>query len=104
MPLHRFGLVLGHTFAIGIVKPEVVLRLGGTLLCGFAPGDHSRSTMRPESKPLSPASEKLSQFLIEIYAPIDWPSDEVEEGRPTPMPIESAQGRVFYGGVSDSNL
>jgi hypothetical protein len=42
----------------------------------LAARDHSRSTVSPESKPLRPAGEKLSQVLIEIYAPIDWAGDE----------------------------
>ena len=27
--------------------------------------------------------------MREIYAPIDWSSDEIEEDRPTPMPIKA---------------
>ncbi|MEI6820120.1 MAG: hypothetical protein WCL19_11035 [Verrucomicrobiota bacterium] len=38
-------------------------------------------------KPLSPGGKKLLEILREIYAPIDWASDEIEEAQPTPMPI-----------------
>jgi hypothetical protein len=41
----------------------------------------------PTPKPPSPAGEKLRQMLIEIYAPIEWPSDEAEETPPAPRPI-----------------
>ena len=46
-----------------------------------------KSTPTPAPKPLSPAGEKLRQMLIEIYAPIEWPSDEAEETSAIPRPI-----------------
>lgn len=46
-----------------------------------------RAKPKPTPKPLSPAGEKLLEMLREIYAPIQWPSDEAEEIPPAPMPI-----------------
>ena len=41
----------------------------------------------PKPKPLSPGGKKLLEVLREIYAPIEWESDEIEEPQPTPTPI-----------------
>ncbi len=39
-----------------------------------------KSKPKPAPKPLSPAGEKLREMLREIYAPIEWSSDETVEG------------------------
>jgi hypothetical protein len=46
-----------------------------------------KTKTKSKPKPLSPGGKKLLEVLREIYAPIDWPSDEAEETSPTPGPV-----------------
>ncbi len=60
-----------------------------------------KSKQKPAPKPLSPAGEKLLEMLREIYAPIEWPSDEAVEREKARKNSESA--KIQHSG-SDKKL
>jgi hypothetical protein len=55
-----------------------------------------KSTPTPAPKPLSPAGEKLREMLREIYAPIEWASDEVEEAGSSTITSKNRERRNFF--------